>query len=781
MTIGTLRTSVLVAGMLALVATASPAQVLDKSFVKCFQSVTKGGLGLVKTELKLYEKCHDANLKDGSCTAPDPGAITKAEGKLTTTIQKGCPFTPLILGAQGLGFPGPCTDPNPGDGFTVADLALCMQTSHENIVSEMLALEYDSSLTGPLAPTDLKCQEEVGKLSGAFATCVLKTVQKCRIGVMSGKVSVPATLCATADPKTKAGITKCQGKLVAGLAGKCTDTQIANLKVCTPDQTSDTAASTCLDDAHTLLVDGPRIDVPPDLIDFEFARPGVCGDNVVNNLDEECDGTDDSACPGQCGTAFEPNGDFACLCKTKPRMWVYEHADADTDNGWVGTSSDGHVVEGGGYLVDLYDCDNTGLCIAGPNCSLAPHSPCGVADGATAGTTGDSICAGLGQGTCRKERTAAGPHCHLDIQKKCNLPGEANQPVCTGDGDFCETTFHGAPVAQSAGGVAVCNISTFSEDVVGTVNINDGTGSVKARQRAVTYFGMTQDKPCPVCGGFCQQSRGRCAVDADCNGLGPCILDDICSDGANQDQPCRSTAPFAGAIPLFGTTSVDCPPAGGSITSAKGLDINANPRTTGTVTLTPSFPCSGAGFTGNACVGGSSEGRPCTTGTECPGGACKGQCFCAGELLPNACNAACVGGGNDAAPCGVDSECPGGFCHAGDCRADPTDMTSNQEGHCTGGPVDGACSITSSHSCNQDADCQPGPNCVFCQSGETCVHTKRACFVNSGIIRIGSPRLPEGHSAAVYCVPGDATAINTSAGFPGPGALIQHETVTVVP
>jgi hypothetical protein len=111
--------------------------------------------------------------------------------------------------------------------------------------------------------------------------------------------------------------------------------QISNLNICTPDQTDKASAATCLIDAETVRLDGTEIIVPPDLIDFEYAvRGGLCGDGIVNNLNEECDVPDDSACPGQCGTAVTPDGYFACLCKTKPRMVTSEHTDADTDNGW---------------------------------------------------------------------------------------------------------------------------------------------------------------------------------------------------------------------------------------------------------------------------------------------------------------------------------------------------------------------------------------------------------------------------------------------------------------
>jgi hypothetical protein len=53
--------------------------------------------------------------------------------------------------------------------------------------------------------------------------------------------------------------------------------------------------------------------------------------------------------------------------------------------------------------------------------------------------------------------------------------------------------------------------------------------------------------------------------------------------------------------------------------------------------------------------------------------------------------------------------------------------------------------------------------------------------VNSSIVRIGTPGVTDRETAGVYCVPANYDAINTSAGFPGPGALIQREHIIVVP
>jgi len=768
----------LIAGVLIACCAASSSHALDRH-QKCALAIPKAAQRYLAGRLTLEQKCKNANLEDGSCTTPDVLAVGKIEATLDAAIAKSCSITPSEL--RLIGFPGPCNDPNPGDDFTPADLRTCIKGSHDAFLSAVLALEYDPTLMGPLGD-DHKCQVEVAKQSARMAVCLLKKVGKCRDAVIKGASFVVPDLCATIDQKAIAAIGKCASKVAAGIAKKCTAQQITDLKVCTPDQTDSMTAATCLIEAQELLIDTPAIDVAADLIDYEYAtRGGLCGDDIVNHPNEECDGSDDSACPGQCGTPEFPDGYFACLCKTHPRMVVVNDAEADIDNGWTGQSSDGDVVQDSGYIVDLYDCDMSGLCIAGPNCSLPPHSPCNVPSSAASGTTADSICAGLGQGICRKERTATGPRCHLDPNKKC-AENDPNDPVCNGPGDFCETRFPSPPVAQGAGGIAVCNVSTLSEDVVGTVNIMTGAGELNVRQRAVVYQPISQQKPCPVCGNFCAGDREPCVVDGDCApGLGPCVTEAICSDGARQNERCRRTPPFGGELPFFGTTSMDCPPNTGRITNPTGgLDVYTNPSGTNSYSLLPGVACTQIGFNTKTCLGGTSEGRPCIVDSECPSGTCSHQCFCSNQQRPNACDPACVGGAMDGSLCGDDVDCPGGFCHPADCREDPMDLDSDNEGICTSGPNEGSCSVTTYRACTNATDCAP-PACSFCQPAETCQFKKRPCFVNSGITRTGAAGFPNRSTAAVYCVPPNSAAINASAGFGGPGALIQPETLLVVP
>ena len=767
----------------------------------CANGIGKAGRKFVKDRFKAIAKCKNADLKaSGSCdTAKRDDALGKAETKLNDGIDKSCSFSGTVVSERAnlknMQFPGQCVDATPLTEFDKADLKVCMRDSHIAIVDELLGVEYDATVTGPLASADLKCQQEIAKSGQKLTDCVLSKVQKCRKGIMDGKITgVPAEVCQSNDDKTESAIDSCKTKTRDAILKKCTTAQVDALKVCEPDQDNADDGAECIVNTHVRRADSLASNAPPDLIDYEYADPGICGDNVINTLDEECDGSSDAACPGQCGTALVPDGFFACLCKTPPAgaEWQYrerivEHANADLDNGWSGKSHDSGVVEGGGYIAELYDCDGNGDCIVGPNCSVAPHPPCGTTGGGgNVHEDADAICAALGKGTCRKERTAIGPHCYKNIKQECDpkLPAD---PICSAPGDYCVKSLHGPPLPIAAGGVPVCIVIVFSEDATGTTNINAGSSAVRYREDSVTHSGISLDKPCPVCGGFCAASRERCAVDADCGSEGPCVTAALCSDGPNQDQPCRIAAPFGGVTDFFGSTSVDCPPVTAQDISAGGLDLLINPITTGPVSRLPAHACDAFGYGANACVGGDSEGRPCTAASECPGGTCLPQCFCPSGngafQRPNACDPACVGGDNDGQPCGVDSDCPGagGFCHLADCRPNPGDTNSIGEGICTTGPSIGVCSVSRFKTCNLDEECQ-GANCPYCDPGETCVFENQQCFVNSGIIRGGVTGVTDRRTATTFCIPGTtSSSINNVSGLPGPGAITRPISSILVP
>jgi len=792
-------------------ASATQAHAIASAYSLCRQGLTKSSLTFFGKVLKLNEKCNDKNLKaTGTC---DPNTVTGAipllAQKLGDGMDKKCPTTAVTPAALFgfMGYPGKCSDPNTVDGFTYADLKDCMVQRHIEAANKLLAIEYNT--TSQLATSPLNCQKAISKNAIKMAAAELKAIQKCRNAVESSPPKITGILkenCATADPtlKTQAAIVKAESKARAGISKKCiVDADLTTIGLCPSTACSSycgtcnaACAGDCIVATHHAEIDSSDITIS-DILDVEYGFQNVCGDGAVESSREECDGTDDALCPGDCGA---PDGPFPCLCMNgtdttgagvPPRDRVIEHAvGSDLDNGWTGTSHDAGTVEGGGYISSLYDCDGPlgpdTICNVGSTCSLAPHASCAVSATAAGGTTGDSICAGLGQGTCRKDLTAVGPHCKLDIQKKCNTLAD-----CTGPGNDCVTTFHGPPLPLAAGGTEVCVVNIFTEDVVGTKDVTTGSSAVHIRQVSQTWGTFAAPPPCPVCGNFCQAgptgNRHLCTVDGDCADVGPahhCITDHVCSGGTKQDNACRHDPPYGGPTAIFGNPSVDCPPGG--ITGGTDLgdiDIIFSPATTGATTVLPSIQCDQAAFSGKACVAGSNSGAPCTNDSECPSGSCSFQCFCptGGGLQerPNGCDPACVGGSNDAAACISDTECPSGFCHKADCREDlsaPAVLQPN-EGSCTQ-TLDHHCSTAAYKGCLVDFDCTPAGGCPYCQAGETCLTFKKNCFINTGITRQGVADPDNPKSVSNFCIAStSSSAVNGTAGLPGPGALFQPETL----
>ena len=758
---------------------------LSTTQTKCREGLAKEATKFVQGKQKAIQKCNDKNIKEaGSCIDLNE-TIAKLEQKLRDGIAKKCAEV-NSFGLANMGYPGKCSDPNLADNFTLADLQECLVDTHEAAVDEMIDIEYGTT-TGGLTQEQQKCQSEIAKSAGKFLVAKLKLIQKCRNDLNKGKLTGFAAENCASEPKTAEKIAKETAKVQDKIAGKCTDAIINGtctgcsqpLDVCNPNATTVAQVQSCIVQTH-----GDEVDTTSptavDLIDIEYAAQPSCGDGIRNQPDEECDGpNDDAACDGLCG---ESDGNFPCLCTNIKRQAVIEHADADLDNGWTGISHDSGIVEGGSYVVDLYDCDNVTdfLCTVGPSCEVASfgdfHAPC----------DNNAQCQFFGLGNCRKTRQALGPHCNLDIQVVCDNDGD-----CPGIGNFCVTHNHGAPLPLSSGGVSVCVINQFSENVVGTTNLQDGSGAVRLRQNSATYLGPVTDQPCPVCGGFCAGNLGmgggvgqrqRCNVDADCpNPPNHCVTDNICSYGENADKACRPEPPVGGPTDLFGNPSSDCgPPPGFPISGFPGLDILFNPATTGTTTLLPTFECDFP-FQGNKCIGGTVEGKTCTSNADClGGGTCNEQCFCPSgggvQQRPNRCNSACRNGSNNGLPCANDAACPGGFCEVAACRPNPSDTDSSNEGACVAGPSDGVCSTTRFKGCSSDVDCQAA-NCSFCEPGETCEFSPAQCFVSSGIVRSGEAGIPDKKTAAIFCIAGTtSSAINSTAGLPGPGTITTPTT-----
>lgn len=189
-----------------------------------------------------------------------------------------------------------------------------------------------------------------------------------------------------------------------------------------------------------------------------------------------------------------------------------------------------------------------------------------------------------------------------------------------------------------------------------------------------------------------------------------------CSGGDRDGMPCT----VHGTTTTFGNVSYDCPaPASRSIAKLPvPLDL-----TTGTREVQPTATCTGAS---------------------------GGTCWCEGQEKPNAC---------------VDGVCTVG---------------ADGEGTCAAGPVDQVCARESFRSCGSNADCPA--------TGDSCVSRTRDCLgatdasgrPSAAISRTGtaSPATPLQVSA--FCLGGTSSpAINTAAGFPGPGALRMPTVVCI--
>ncbi len=760
---------------------------------QCRRGIAAFSRSLVQKSLKAIQKCKNKALRDpSSCPAPQPSpALEVFADRLRNDVGKACGgIADNLLGTGYLNYPGPCTDPTPNDGFNVADLMECLVNGHEAVVNRLIDIEYDT--VGPLDAATVGCQKIVGKAATRFMSTRLKAIQKCRNAIDAGTLAILPETCATIDGKTAATIAHATTKLRMAIPAHCTAAEVQTLGICANPVCATFCGSCdascvaeCLLATHADEMDGPGTNGTT-LIGYEYAPPPpppVCGDARRDRPAEECDGADDGACPGHCGT---PQSAFPCLCITKPRERVVEHSNTDLDTGWTGLAHDFKLVEGGGYFLDLYDCDGPQgpdtICTVGPSCSGAPHPPCSK----------DADCSGLG--ICRKEGTAVGPHCKVDVKKSCtcNLESTA-QPACIDDvdcpgvGNLCLQQFHTPPLPLSAGGVPVCVVNVFTNDISGTKNLANGSMAVRLQQKSIVQMTGTPAQPCPVCGGFCKASAGdlagrhNCTTNADCADTTSqtCVTDFLCNTGSNEGEPCRPDPPYGGPTPLFGNPSIDCPP---TLSSPGILDIVFDPQTTETVSLAPNYQCNAAGFSGKTCVGGGNQGANCTTSSECPGGTCNNQCFCPAvggvREAPNGCGAACVGGGNDAEPCTFDSQCAGGFCHLADCRPDlsaPAALQPN-EGGCTA-TIEGRCSYSSYRSCVRDADCAP-PTCSRCSGGETCQFFAKDCYINSGITRTGAASPTDPVLSAIFCIAGTGqSAVDTTAGLPGAGAIRQPSTV----
>ena len=899
---------------------------LVKGEGKCAGKLGKGSAKLSKAVIGGMGKCRLGQLS-GKVTGACPDAktsakITKATNKLISDAGKNCssscsvsndvpcitdtvcpplahlqqPAHELCSGVMGsnpfnatnLGFPGAYCESLLGHAvLTADDIGTCVSGLTATTSGTITDLVFGSIPTDSgLSKATLGCLSAASKGTTKLVGAIQKGVVKCRDLINKGKVNGNPATCTTNDAKLAGKIAKATNKLTSGLAKKCTDAAVTELDLCgqgTGAVTTVAGAGACLVASASEVTDSDqpsagRTYSSISLIDAAYPPTATCGDGVVNKipepfllLGEECDGDDDSACPGSC---LPPGDVFECTCGNVNRIRVVslmttkDQQGTDLDSGWTGNSHNSTVANGAGYVSGYVSgscdcseldgntcvgtttdsiCDTVGYQL--PVCSGTPYSDtrcdgqgntngidedvdCQVCDAFSA-NTGDNC---SDEGDCQAQCYAAdGSVTGSGCQRQTDC---ATGSICRGQCDrdqYCIITPNGQPLPLSAGGSAVCVLSKFRQDNIGTLNIVTGEHENWTRLYSVTHLGLAPDKPCPVCGGFCEggprdtaicegtcsTSGDDCRFDDDCGSgetcttasadcpSGVCNLSLVCSGSNNDGSPCR-----IGAESPFGTISTDCLPPNFKNISGLGLEINFWPTTSEQHQMNFDLPCTDLGYENYNCPCPDDNGRatrPNKCGYACNAGPNEGQACNKCDVMDVGLPTTCEGGTSAGYPCDEDSDCAGGTCTDNPTTCDGTadacpggiclplcsvSQDDDEEGFCASGEVarcdgDGhefrKCTL---YDLGTQNSCEAGIDNVLgtvddIPGAGTCRALPQPCFLPGVVTEggdifngLGDPTNPR--SSAWYCIGATTnSSINVTAGLGGPGRIRTINAVNV--
>ncbi len=531
---------------------------------------------------------------------------------------------------------------------------------------------------------------------------------------------------------------------------------------------------------------------------------GNCGNGMLD-VGETCDPTAPppgvTCDPTQCVPPSE-GAPFACTCATGQMRTLFDPG-SELDSGWTGVSHNASTAAPTDADTLLYDCD---------------------------GVT-DTLCRQTGP-----RAGVRGYRCELNPRMSCSTNAD-----CAPLNGRCGV-FLGPPLPLSSGGVPVCVTTFFVEPITGTVNVTDGSSATFQRLASRVHVTPAIDAPCPRCnciGVGCSNTVGTTGLCNSGPGLGmACTIEGVSPFGPmSRDCPPENGANVTGAgldvrfapnttgtstktatLPCtaagftqFNTCACDTCNDAAAGPCASNADCTDGPDA-------PGAPVIGAVCGGLRCIGGPDAGDACTTAAQCGVG---NTCSRPGLLTqPNQCELGCLGGANANAPCTVDSECPGGSCIplcaqipgsqcVGGANDDATCTVASQcpggsclpvqtgMGECVVGPSDAKCENEEFRGCTTDADCNaPPPTCTGLGAGtclgctmcnQACVTTPRPCHVFPMSL-VGDPNAftgtpatgtSSGNSVTTFCIPPtSAAAVNSSAGLPGEGSLLNTHNYT---
>lgn len=522
---------------------------------------------------------------------------------------------------------------------------------------------------------------------------------------------------------------QCDGVDDAACPGQCQGTCQCTAATCGNDTVE--FGETC---------DGTADDACPGSCQPNCSCGAVCGNNVVEGS-EQCDGAGSVACPA---SACQPDCTCGVFCGNN-QIDPGEQCDGTGTGVCQGTcQADCQCAPACGNDQregsELCDGDDDGLCPGqcSPNCTCPASATITFTVGDTAdldtgwtGTAHDfavqkgsrisgelSGCDGVSDFDCDFFGNV-GSSCAADPTQACLTNAE-----CSAGG--CNINTFGPPLPLSAGGVPACIVNRFAEDVTGSYNLQTGDADLFTTLSSLVYLGITVREPCPIC---------------DCGLPDP----DDCTIGSTGTCSSGGGACTVQGVGPLGPTSNECAPSPSSNVSGGGLIIPFQPVTTGTSTFATNQPCD------------------VQTGQNC---------WCDGQPQTNQCANACDGGSNNNLSCSSDADCPGAG--AGACKPLCRQIVGEAvgEGECVAGPPTQTCQNAPEIGCQTNSNC-PGAT-------GPCVAKNQRCFMDP-IVKVGTPGTTTNVSVSTFCIPAtSASAINQTAGLPGPGAISFANDITLL-
>ncbi len=691
------------------------AKTYAKTIAKCTDKVLAGKGG----SLPCIADLDGAGL-NALCTAP----ATKEDEKVCKSLDKArkssvkkcaseCSLTPIscignascppklnfpeLCNAKGdfdiinIGYPGALCETSLALDATLDDSgdigqcagALAMTVTGEGLIDGIYGSLKTTEPGIPLTSAEAACLAAASKATVKLTDKVAKAIFKCRDDINSTKLQNfdPGNCGKDLGPgagneKTTDKINKAEGKHADAINAKCTDGDFAALDVCGGAATDRATAIACLNalafEASDSQEDpGDRDFSATSLVETAYPPGGECGDNAVNQtphpfllLGEECDGTDDSACPGEC---IGPGDVYECSCGNQARSRFFANGfTADLDNGWTGSSHEGGLADGAGYFTSRINCDCDAKATVGVCDRLVIDGGTGPARQISCNT--DADCEAAGAGNCARTNTCIGtsndplcdlggfqlPVCDWDAfgDTRCDQHGNTNFTDEDADCSICDANTLNAGAFCSS--ESDCQAQCFDANGVATGNFCDLQSKVCSGGSQTFFCEMDADCTAPGApGGTClgtpcpagQVCKGQCDTSRDCiefpNG-GPlpivagatavCVqtkhVQDVTGTFNVLDGTHENFVRQLSVVHLGNTNSVPCPTCGGFCDDPEGF--LSGEVCQGTCSITTATPCR---FdvdcpTGETCTSTTDQCGPngsCNLALVCNGGANNGK------------------------------------------------------------------------------------------------------------------------------------------------------------